>query len=154
MNLSITFDERRLKSLQKKLGPELIVPPVAELIRTMSGLIQREAASLAPSVLAPNIDASPTGPLSAKVSVMHAGVRAMEAGRKPLVAGGTFPPPSAFAYISSDVGAQFAIARAVAQRGTKGRFFMKKAKAKATRELPLAIKKAADAMRARLQADT
>jgi len=141
--MSITFDEKRLARIQKKLGPGLVMPPLGRLIREASRVTQEEAANRAPSVLATIIQESAPTPLSAKVAVSHPGARAMEAGRKPLVAGGKFPPPSAFAHITPDAGQQFAIARGVAQRGTKGRFFFRKAKAKATRLLPQLAEKAA-----------
>lgn len=144
MALTITFDQAKLERIRKKLGPDLIIPPVRRLIQEAARIAQAEAISRAPSVLATAIhDLVAVGLIGAKVVAAHPGARAMEAGRKPLVAGGNFPPPEAFAYITSDRGAQFAIARAVARRGTKGRFFMKKAKAKVSRMLPQLAEKTA-----------
>ena len=149
MRLAMTMNDAKLAKLQKKLGPDVIVPPVATLIRMLGEITQREASSNAPHVLASVIDNVRVSELAAKVVARHPGARAMEAGRKPLAAGGNYPPPQAFAYISPDLDVQFAIARAVARRGTKGRFFMKKARAAANRALPTEIRKASDAIKAR-----
>lgn len=143
--MELRIDARRLDRLQKKLGPDVILPPVSRLIHEASRVASREAVSRAPSLLASAIDPVRVSDLSAKVVAAHPGARAMEGGRKPLAAGGRFPPPDAFAHVTSSEGAQFAIARAVARRGTKGRFFMKKAKSAATRSLPqLATRVAAE----------
>lgn len=143
MTLSVSFDERKMEKIRAKLGPGLTLPPLKRLISDATKVAQEAAVDRAPTVLGSIIQRVITNPLVGKVAVSHPGGRAMEAGRKPLAAGGKFPPPSAFAYITSDAGQQFAIARAVARRGTKGRFFMKKAKAKAQRMLPQLAEKAA-----------
>lgn len=143
MSLTVTIDEKKLERIRRKLGPDLTLPPLERLIGAASRVAQTEAVNRAPSVLGTIIQRIISDPLAAKVAVSHPGARAMEAGRKPLAAGGKFPPPSSFAYITSDAGQQFAIARAVARRGTKGRFFMKKAKAQATRQLPQLAEQAA-----------
>ena len=141
--LTVALDERRLARIQKKLEPGVLLPPVSSLIRTLARTTQEEATRNAPSILRSEIETTRISELAAKVSLIHPGGRAMEAGRRPLAAGGNYPPPAAYAYITSDAGQQFAIARAIARRGTKGRFFFKRARAKALRVLPQLINEAA-----------
>ena len=140
--LSVTFDEKKLARLQKKLGPGIVLPPVGRLIKDMADLVQEEATNRAPDVLARIFDPVNVTPLQAVIRVVHPGARAMEAGRKPLVAGGKMPPPDALRGIARP-GTEFALARSIAQRGVKGRFFFQKARIKANRELPRLASKAA-----------
>lgn len=142
--LSLELDSRQLDRIMKKLSPGVFLPPLSTLISTLMSTAEEEAQNRAPGVVAQGIEGVRVTPLLAGVRAVHRGVRAMESGRKPLVAGGRFPPPEAFRHITSDRGEQFAIARAVARRGTKGRFFMKKAKSKALRVLPQLVNRAAD----------
>lgn len=142
--ITATFNEKRMARIQKKLGPEIVMPPLTRLIKDIADLAQREAFTNAPrhtGGLAGAIGAV-VSPLSARISVSHPAARVMEGGRKPLVAGGKMPPPDAFIGIA-EPGTEFALARSVAQRGIKGRFFFKKAKAKAVKELPNIARRAA-----------
>ncbi len=144
--LSVTFDEKKLAKLQKKLGPDIVMPPLGALLDEAARFTQREAASRAPSLLARIIERE-VKPLSARVVLSHPGARAMEAGRKPLVAGGKFPPPDAFLALAGGSRERaFVIARGVARRGTKGRFFMKKAKAALNRQLRVLAERLAKAI--------
>lgn len=141
---SISFDEKRLARIRKKLGPDLVMPPLGRLMAEASRTAQHEAVKRAPSVIASAVREDPPTPLAARVVARHPGVRAMEAGRRPLVAGGNFPPPDAFLRMAGgDMNVAFAIARAVARRGTKGRFFMNKALSATKRRLPVLAEKAA-----------
>ena len=143
--LSVTFDEKKLARLQKKLGPTIVLPPVARLIKDMADLVDEEASRNAPrdtGTLANDI-APEVRPLSARVFTSLPYARTMEGGRKPLLAGGKMPPPDALHGIARP-GTEFALARSIQQRGIKGRFFFRKARTKANRELPRLAEKAAD----------
>jgi hypothetical protein len=147
MGYSITFNQAKLDKLQKKMGPDLTLPPLKTLLATASKVAFDEAHNRAPSIVAAALKRDEPTSFAARVSVNHPGARAMESGRKPAVAGGKFPPPNAFLQMAHGSQAvAFAIARAVYARGTKGRFFMKKAISATNRAMPALAQKMADAI--------
>lgn len=86
-------------------------------------------------------------PFSARVYTLKSYAEVMEFGRSP---GGKMPPPQALAGWARRHGRDtspsglFVLARSIARRGIKGRFFMRKAADKTRRELPRLVQKMAD----------
>ena len=120
--------------MQRKLDEaELYRRPVEELMREAADFALREARSNAKDLggIPAALHAEVRG-FRASVVGRAPGIRIMEVGRKPLVAGGKFPPPSSFARYG-DERVQFLIASAVVKRGIKGRFFVRKARGKLQR---------------------
>ena len=141
-----------LEALRRKLAPALWERAVANLLRDAATLAEREARGQAPkdtSALARGIT-SEAKPTTARVYTTLAYARVMEEGRKP---GGRMPPPDALRGWMRRHGmanvAPFVLARAIARRGIKGRFFMRAAFQKVQRSMPALIERAgADIVRA------
>ncbi len=145
--LTVSFNQAKLDKLQKKLGPEIIVPPLKTMMSAASRFAYDESRNRAPSFLAAIIDQKPPTAYEARIVAAHPAARAVESGRKPLIAGGRFPPPDVFLQMAHGVqSVAFILAATVAQRGTKGRFYMKKAISATNREMPALAQKCADAI--------
>lgn len=120
----VKVDARRVLS---KLGDRGIVArPMASMLREVGRQGQEVARQGAPDVVSRGIgyEASPS---EATVFAVHPGVRAIEGGRR---AGSPMPPQSAISAWASARGLghlEFVIARAIARRGIRGRFFMRAA---------------------------
>ena len=133
-SVSATISKAQLKRMQRKLDENTLYRrPVEDLLREASEFALREARSNAQDLggIPAALHAEAHG-FMAKVTGRAPGMRIMEVGRKPLSVGGKFPPPSAFARFG-DASVQWAMARAVAVRGIKGRFFVRKARGKLQR---------------------
>jgi len=145
-----TMSKAAIKRMERKLLEEkLYKRPVEELMTDAADIALREAQSNAKDLggIPAALHAEVRG-FSAKVGGKAPGIRIMEFGRKPLAAGGKFPPPAAFARYG-DERERFVIASAVAHRGVKGRFFIRKARAKLQRsEFGRLIKLAKKAIKA------
>ena len=133
-SVKATVSKAQLKRMQRKLDEDkLYRRPVEDLLHDAAEFALREAQSNAKDLggIPAALHAEARG-FMAKVVGRAPGMRIMEVGRKPVSAGGKFPPPSAFARFG-DERVQFALARAVATRGIKGRFFVRKARGKLQR---------------------
>lgn len=141
MSLSVEFDRRQTGRIRDRLGDGALVrEPAEDLLREASEFAAREAREGARGLggIPGSISAEVHG-LEAKVSSGHAAALPMEFGRRP---GATMPPPDAFARYGEEV--KFVLARSVARRGIKGRFFMRNAREKLQNtELPRLIQQAA-----------
>ncbi len=129
-----TMSKAQIRRMQRKLDEaELYRRPVEELMREAANFALHEAQSNAKDLggIPAALHAQVRG-FRATVVGRAPGIRIMEVGRKPLAAGGKYPPPSAFARYG-DERVQFVIAAAVARRGIKGRFFVRKARGKLQR---------------------
>lgn len=134
--------------LRRKLGPELIREPLRPVFRGAAAFAQREAEGGAPRDINATIRPFMTEvtDFSAKVRTATGTARVIEFGRH---AGKRQPPVDAIAAWAERRGlaaeAAFPIARAIARRGIKGRFFMRRARAKLLRgELPRLMGQARD----------
>ncbi len=151
--LTIGFDPAKLEKLKKKLGPDLTLPPLKDLMASASRIAYDEAKDRSPSFLSQIIRQDPPTADVARISVHSPAARAVESGRRPLIAGGKFPPPDAFLRMARGSAAvAFLIARSVAKRGTKGRFFMKKAISATNRQMPALAQRMSDAIEQRFSA--
>ena len=129
----------KLRRLQARLkGDELYLEPVQSGITKLSLLTERAAREGAPkdtSALARSIQTE-TKPLFGRIHSPLVYHPIMEAGRRP---GGRMPPPAALAGWARRhgyTGSLFVLARSIARRGIKGRFYMKAAAKKANNALP------------------
>lgn len=122
-NVTVTVDPSDLASLQQKL--ETIARPALERILMRAGpYAQQQASAAAPrqtGALAHSITSSVHG-LEMRVSSALPYAMPVEFGRR---AGAPMPPVSAFRRYGEFA---FPIARAIARRGIKGRFFMRRAR--------------------------
>ena len=142
----ITVRITNLERVRAKCSPRLFTAALANLLRDAAVLAEREARMGAPrdtGALARSIthEARPT---YAATFTTLSYARAMEEGRR---AGAAMPPPKALEGWAArhgirGRGAAFVIARAIARRGIKGRFFMRNAAAKVRRALPGLAEKA------------
>lgn len=116
-----------LERLHAKLAGGLVREPAGHLVTAAAELFVRGAVSNAPrdtGATASGITATVSG-LSAKVHLGGPGAAAVEFGRHSTV----MPPLSAIAAWAARhglAGLEFPIARAIARRGIKGRFFVKR----------------------------
>lgn len=139
VTLDIDLDTAQLRRLLNRLRPADALAGIATLLRNVSIFTERHAKEGAPkdtSNLARSI-AWDAQPLSARVYSPLAYAAVMEAGRRP---GAKMPPPDALRgwmrrHGMGPAGA-WALARSIARRGIKGRFFMKAARDKAEAKLP------------------
>lgn len=148
MSVQVTYNKAQFARMEKKLAEQKIwTQPLGQLMHDAAEFARAEAASNAKDLGAiPSAIVAEVHGLDARVKVSRPGARIMEVGRKPLIAGGKFPPPDAFARYGPQI--QFALASVVAKRGIKGRFFMRKAKTKLNRsEFGRLIKLAKKAIR-------
>lgn len=128
-----------LERVLGKLAPVLYLPAVVELIQSAALLAERTARSGAPrdtAALARSIT-SDVRPTAARVysTLSYAGV--MEEGRRP---GARMPPPQSLLGWMARHGlagvSPWVLARAIARRGVKGRFFMRSARDAVVNALP------------------
>ncbi len=112
-------DPGKLRRLSSAL-PELAPPELGRAVREASDVAVREARSNASGLggIPGSLAARSEGALGAAVYSRHPGAFPQEYGRR---AGAPMPPPNVF-------GADgFPIARAIARRGYRGRFFLRRA---------------------------
>lgn len=127
-----------LDRVKKKMTPDLYARPIADLFHEAAEFALHEAQSAASDL------GGIPGSLTAEVTTAggrvvsgHPGALPMEFGRR---AGAKFPPPDALGRYGEFT---FPLARAIAERGVKGRFFFRKARAALARsEFPRLIEKA------------
>jgi len=144
MNVSMQF--LGTEQVQRKLTPDTYLPSVRDLLRDASIYATREAQREAGrdlGAIAQSIGAVVT-PMSVTVSSRHPGAVAAEFGRR----AGTPPPPASalrdWAARHGLSGLEFVLARAIGQRGIKGRFFMRRARERLQQiEMPRLLSKAA-----------
>lgn len=132
--MSVEFDASRLLA---KLGPQLYAPAVRQLIARLALTTERAAKAQAPTdmgALRRSI-VSDLRPTSAKVYTPLHYAASVEYGRRP----GSMPPPQAligWMRRHRMDGSPWALARSIARRGIKGRFFMRAGLKAATDALP------------------
>lgn len=144
--LKIDVDVRGLDALRKKLGPGLYEDALTEYLTEATDLGQKVArdgikddtGALARSVL------TEVKPLSARIYSALPYAVPVDQGRR---AGAQMPPPNALRgwmrrHGMGDV-SPFVLARSIARRGIKGRFFLRAAKARIERETPNLLRRAA-----------
>lgn len=151
----ITIEIQGLKKLNAVTKPELVLGPTTRVIRDMALLAEKTAKANAPrdtAALQRSI-AAQIQPLQARVGSTRNLVyfEVAEVGQAPLgKAKQHFPPPSALAGwarrhgFGTSAGALFVLARSIARRGFKGRFFMRKGRQAVERKLPGRLRKAAN----------
>jgi hypothetical protein len=148
---AISVEIQGLGKLRKITDPRLILGPTALVIRDMANLAELRAKANAPrdtGALQRSI-AAQIQPLQARIGSTRDLVyfEVQERGRRP---GQRMPPPSALAGwarrhgFGTSAGALFVLARGIARRGFKGRFFMAKAKKAVERKLPARLKHASN----------
>ena len=123
MRPSVTPRPGDMERAQRKLTPQLYLSFLEELIRNASTFALREAQSAAQGLggIPSSLLAEVRG-LDAKVTSAHRGALVREFGRR---AGAKLPPPGALERYGRDT---FPIAQAIARRGIRGRFFLRKAR--------------------------
>lgn len=128
--------------------PALVTKPMSHVIAKATAVAERAAKERAGRSVAATIQ-SEVKPLEGKIRTTHPGAHAIEGGRRP---GAAFPPSGPIEKWRAEKGIAaepFVLARAIARRGTKGRFFMKKAKGAVRKALPGLLSEAADEMNRR-----
>lgn len=118
----------------------------ARLVRDSGVFVQREAASGARGLGGiPSSFVAESHGLSARIVSRHPGAFPMEVGRRP---GAQMPPVEAItAWMSSHgiTGSAYVIARAIARRGIRGRFYIRHARERLmSMELPRLARRATD----------
>ena len=147
--ISVTI--QGLDKLKKVTRPELVIGPMSRAIRDLSLLAERTSKAAAPvdtGALRRSITAQ-IKPLSARIGDTRdlTFFEVQERGRRP---GQRMPPPSALAGwarrhgFETTRGALFVLARGIARRGFRGRFFMAKGRQSVQKALPAKLKKASD----------
>ncbi len=145
----LTVQVDGLDRLQKNLGRKIVAIAMARGIADASEIAQEKAEGFAP-----RDTGAIANSLSTEVSTLQAIIfsslpqaRFAEYGRKP---GGKLPPPDALAGWASRHGftasrgtSLFVLARSIAQRGKKGRFFMRRAGRATKRALPRIMERVA-----------
>jgi len=145
----ITVTIQGLDKLKKVTRPELVLGPTSRAIRDLSLLAERTSKAAAPAdtgALRRSITAQ-IKPLSARIGDSRGLTyfEVQERGRRP---GQRMPPPSALAGwarrhgFETTQGALFVLARGIARRGFKGRFFMAKGRQAVEKALPGKLRKA------------
>ncbi len=149
--MSLNVDIKGVQELLNKMATLQKFQPLNKLLTDAALIAQREARSATPQdtrTLARSI-ALDVQPFSARVFTPLAYAPVMEYGRRP---GGPMPPPDALGgwlrRHGIPLSAAFVVARAIARRGIKGRFFMQKGKDAVQSALPRLISD----MEARLKA--
>lgn len=145
LTIEIKGLDRILRTVRDE--PRLIVAPLRSAMEDLSLLAQREAIANAPRDTA-GLQRSimrEVKPMMARVYTNLQYAPVMEYGRRP---GGRMPPPEALAGWARRHGfpqeALFVLARAIARRGIKGRFFFRKAHDAVERALPARIQQLAN----------
>jgi hypothetical protein len=140
---SVTIDLRGLENVRRGLDQQAMVRDVAGIIKDLGLIAQRgakEKVARDTGALGRSISLE-SRPLQARVftdrNLTYA--RVVEEGRN---AGSRMPPPNALRGwarrhgMGTDPGTLFVLARAIARRGTRGRFFMRWGYGLAERALP------------------
>jgi len=137
------IDMTGLDSLKRKLRPELYREPMAEMFQTIAAVGERTAKQRAPrdtGALKRSIH-SDAQPMSARIFSNKAYAVPVEFGRRK---GARMPPPNALrGWARRKLGnpnLAFVVARAIARRGIKGRFFMKAAHQAIMIKMPFQMK--------------
>ena len=145
----ITVTIQGLDKLKKVTRPELVLGPTSRAIRDLSLLAERTSKAAAPAdtgALRRSITAQ-IKPLSARIGDTRdlTYFEVQERGRRP---GQRMPPPAALAGwarrhgFGTTPGALFVLARGIARRGFKGRFFMAKGRQAVEKALPNKLRRA------------
>ncbi len=148
---SVTIKPRSLRALQRRLNPDTILEPVQDGITTLGLLVERRARQGAPRDIG-DLQRSimtETKPLFARVHSNLVYHPVMELGRRP---GARMPPPAAladWARRKGFTGSLFVLARSIARRGIKGRFYMRAAAKAGRTALPKILDDVAGAMEIR-----
>lgn len=150
--MSLSVEWRGVEALRRKLRPELVREPAARLIERAADFTTREVRAGAQEVSA-NVARSFSAqvrPLSARVVSRHPGALPLEFGRR---AGTKQPPLEALRSWAAARGLEevlFPIARAIARRGIRGRFFARRTVQRLmAQELPRLLGRAVLEIRAR-----
>jgi len=136
-----------MEKVQRKLTPDIYLPPVHTLMRDAATFATREVQREAGRDIGAigNSFSALVTPMEVAVKSRHPGALAAEFGRR---AGAPPPPASAlreWAARHGMAGLEFALARAISRRGVKGRFFMQRTREKLQQsELPRLIRHAID----------
>lgn len=150
MKLSVAVNVKGTEVILGKLSEVQKLKPMHTLLTEAADIAKTTARANAPSF---------TGKLSggfvAEISPMSATVHTinekypvvMEGGRKP---GGKMPPPKMLEQWARKHGIEntFILARSIAKRGIKGRFFRRKARAAVRKEMPRLIDRMASQVEA------
>lgn len=146
--MTVSIEVQGQEEFQRKLTPDLYLPAVHDVLRDASKFATNEAqrgATRDIGAIARTITAEVRSPMEINVRSRHPGALAAEFGRR---AGEQPPPVSALRGWASRHGLgglEFVLARSIARRGIKGRFFMRAAREKLQRiEMPRLLNKAAD----------
>ena len=137
------IDMTGLDSLKRKLVPQIYREPMAEMFQTIAAIGERTAKQRAPrdtGALKRSIH-SDARPMSARIFSNKAYAKPVEFGRRK---GARMPPPNALrGWARRKLGnpnLAFVLARAIARRGIKGRFFMKAAHQAIMIKMPFQMK--------------
>lgn len=148
MATAYTVQITGIPELQAKFNAVAQLKPIATMIDRLSLIAQRVARQGAPrdtATLQRSI-VREVQPLMARIYSPLVYAPVMESGR---AAGSTMPPPDALAGwaarhgFGTDKGTLFVLARAIARRGIKGRFFMKAAADAVQAAIPAEMSRAA-----------
>lgn len=141
MKLAVAVNVKGLKDLAKKIDTVEEMKPLRTLLEDASRVGEETSRQYAPSYTGKMAAGfvSEIQPFSATVhTISEKYPVVMEGGRKP---GSKMPPPSVLDQWARAHGIEntFVLARAIARRGIKGRFFRRKGRAAVRRELPRLI---------------
>ena len=137
------IDVTGLDSLKRKMRPELYREPMAEMFQTIAVIGERTAKQRVPEdtfALKRSIH-SDARPMSARIYSMKAYAMPVEYGRRK----GSRPPPvrALMGWARRKLGnpnLAYPVAKAIARRGIKGRFFMKAAHQAIMIKMPFQMK--------------
>jgi hypothetical protein len=130
MPTTLNVRVRGLDVLYRNIDHLLAMPALADYIKEATEVGQREAQSRAPGSIQ---IAREIGPISGRVYAPDYRARFIEFGRK---AGRKQPPASALTRYAGNDESIFLIARQIARRGIKGRFFMRRARRAVSKAMP------------------
>ena len=136
--IALLIEIMGLDRLRAKLNQDIVREPLAALLRKAAATGRRVAREGAPrdtGALVRSITAE-AGPRMARVSSTLPYARAIEEGVRP---GSAAPPPEAlrsWLRRRGSTASPFVVARSIARRGRKGRFFMRAAARQIGREMP------------------
>lgn len=149
--VEVVIDKAQLSRIIDKVDPVIVDDQLLLMLQELAGTAHRVAVGQAPvdqGALRKDMAVEATS-LSARVYFQNPQTyhTVMEEGRKP---GGKMPPPAALAGWAARhgmAGMEFVLARSIARRGTKGRFYMKAGAEAAQNALPSELR----SMAARIQ---
>lgn len=122
------------EAVRRAVSSQALNAGAARVVKAAAQLAHRVAVEGAPGHVARSLSVDTRG-LDASVSSPLPEALPIERGRRP----GTFPPPDAllaWAQAHGFTGPPFVLARAIARRGIKGRFFMRAARQAVIRQWP------------------